>query len=182
MADCPVCPSAKLVATQVSENLSGLGCTHCEGLLLGLVNYRIWRESHALKVGSQNKVQAKSTSANTRIACRCPKCGSIMTKYYFSEEMNAQLDFCYHCEEIWFDQGEWALLEDLSLADELTQIFTHPWQHSLLERKISNMQSERWRKTFGNDFEKIEKTTKWIQTHPHKSQILAYIVNAIRQD
>ena len=181
MANCPICPQASLVHTQITTGLAGLGCTDCEGMLVGLVNYRAWRESRDLTLITPTTTGGAPEHQNTRAACLCPKCGAVMTKYHFSVDSDAQLDFCYHCEEIWFDEGEWALLAELSLEDELTQIFTHPWQHALLEKKISRSETIRWQETLGEDYQKIEETTKWLKTHPKKNQLVAYLFDSLRR-
>ena len=182
MANCPKCPNTKLVASKVTGDLSGLACTACEGLLLSLVNYRVWREARAFNVVPVPDKAIVPAPENTRAACLCPKCGGVMSKYHFSVDADSQLDFCYHCEEIWFDDGEWALLSELSLEDELTQIFTHPWQRSLLESKIAQTETARWQRTFGEDYQKITEMLSWLQAHPKKSQIVAYIFDAIRHN
>ena len=182
MANCPICKSQPLTPTKVRGALVGSGCTNCGGVLLGLVNYRAWRETQDFSIPLDPPGVSKSSvaAANTEHACQCPKCDGVMSKYRFSIDSSAQLDFCFHCEEIWFDQGEWALLDDLSLTDELTQIFTHPWQHALVQEKISRSSQDRWQQRFGDDYQRISDTRDWIIQHPKKSLIIAYINNIAR--
>ena len=182
MANCPICKNQILTPTKISGDLAGVGCTECGGLLLGLVNYRVWRENQDFSASPDmtKKPAIDPEIVNTEHACQCPKCQGVMSKYRFSVDTDSQLDFCFHCEEIWFDQGEWALLEELSLTAELTQIFTRPWQHTLVREKISRSSQQRWKQRFGDDYARVSEICAWILDHPSKSQIMAYLTNAIR--
>lgn len=98
-----------------------------------------------------------------------------MSKYRFSPHSDNQLDFCAHCQEVWFDDGEWAVIEDLALSVELTQIFTRPWQYSLRQQKIESETAARWEARLGTDFETLQKTKQWLDSHPNKNLILNYL-------
>jgi len=131
MASCPKCQKEPLIATTVTSGLHALGCPNFDGILLSLVSYRAWREAQSIESAPEINEQNTSPASNDKTACLCPKCRALMSKYRFTNASDNQLDFCAHCQEVWFEQGEWALVNNLSLAKEITQIFTRPWQYSL---------------------------------------------------
>jgi len=175
MASCPKCLEEPLIATTVTSGLHALGCPTCDGILLSLVTYRAWRETQSIKPVPEINEQPLSPASNDKKACLCPKCRGLMSKYRFTSASDNQLDFCAHCQEVWFEQGEWALVNNLSLSKEITQIFTRPWQYSLRADDIDETTEARWRERFEDDFEKILTTKQWIDSHQKRTQLLAYL-------
>jgi Zn-finger nucleic acid-binding protein len=51
--------------------------------------------------------------SNTKTSLRCPTCEKPMTKDRFHQMIPVQIDRCRHCDSIWLDTGEYALIRRL---------------------------------------------------------------------
>ena len=103
-----------------------------------------------------------------------------MTKYRLSANVPNRIDYCGNCEEIWLDRYEWDLVEQLLGSGELAKIITQPWQHRVLDQSIDVMETNRLRKDFGNDYDKVCEFEKLIRDHPARLEILAFLSRSSR--
>ncbi len=176
MATCPRCPDTGLQHTLVSDSLPAHACPSCDGLLVGLVAYRRWRETH----GTASTPAAGSTGTlaadDARDALSCSKCRRIMTKYRISPDAPNRIDFCAGCEDIWLDDGEWEMVELLAGSDHLANIVTQPWQYRLRGEALEKMERKRLAARLGDDFDKVRELANWLHDHEARDEIFAYLL------
>lgn len=170
---CPSCPHQRLQPVQLDYDLPALACGDCGGALLSLVSWRNWREHATLEPPAADAGGAKVSDSAS--ALRCPKCERFMTKFRFAADARNQIDFCTHCDEVWLDHGEWELLERFALTDQLSMVFSQPWQNRVRSDEARLRQEERWRAQFGADFARVRDMRAWIAAHPKAREILAYL-------
>jgi Zn-finger nucleic acid-binding protein len=182
MAQCPQCADSPLVHTMLAENLAAYSCGKCLGSLVSLVSYRAWRESAAGRhfLSDFTPAPPDTDAADSIAAKNCPKCRSLMSKYRFSAGKSNRLDYCAHCEEIWLDDGEWQLVENLVASGEFAKVFTQAWQYALRGEITGAMHEQRLREFLGGDYERVAQFAAWLRSHPDREEILARLAQIAR--
>ena len=175
MATCPKCPNSGLEHTLLVENLPAYGCPSCDGLLLSLVIYRHWRETEAVHTITTDAEVAPAIVADTNETISCPKCRALMTKYRISAAIPNRLDYCAHCEDMWFDAGEWECVEAIAKSGHLAEIFGQPWQRKIRRKVTEEMEAQRLKELLGSEYSRFAEFYAWFQSHPQRSRLLALL-------
>jgi len=175
MSLCPQCDHSVLVHTLLTEDLAGYSCGKCLGTLVSLVSYRAWRERQSSRpsLDATPAVVPDIEPEDSRLAKKCPKCRSLMSKYRINSEQANRLDYCPHCEDIWLDDGEWQLVEGLAASGDLTRVFTQAWQYAVRSGVTSAMEEQRLRELLGSDYERVVAFAEWLRTQACRQEILA---------
>lgn len=171
---CPSCTTQELKPTKLDAGLAGYGCARCRGVLIELLSYRMWAESHA---ANRRDVRAAAPSAeDSKRAFACPKCSKLMTKYRIADEVANKLDLCTHCGEVWLDGGEWDLLLQLDLAASLPQILSDPWQNAIRKKHVTQSVEQKFQALFGpQDYQKLKEFRDWMLAHENAPDIQDYL-------
>ena len=172
---CPSCQSSSLKPIKLESNLPAWKCLNCSGVLIDLLSYRAWNEKSGMSSGEQTSVAEVTDSKHALV---CPKCSRVMLKFKISGQHANAIDVCTHCDEAWLDEGEWQLLEALSLQEKLTAIFTEPWQRRIRMEKAEEAQRQRNREILGDeDLAEVERIAAWIDQHPRKPDLIRILFN-----
>ncbi|HEV2663566.1 MAG TPA: zf-TFIIB domain-containing protein, partial [Blastocatellia bacterium] len=111
------------------------------------------------------------------IAKLCPECNKILIKYSVGHGASFSLDQCGNCGGVWFDKDEWEALKARDLHEDVYVIFTAPWQDQVRSQESRRAEEELYRKKFGDEvFNEIQRMKAWIDAHPRKHEILAYLM------
>ena len=174
---CPVCRSNELTPARLRDDLPAQGCTGCGGILLSLVTYVDWRDRHPevhLAPGSTPNIPAAEVP-DSRHALLCPKCRGLMTKYRLSADARNVLDLCAHCDEVWFDKGEWTQLEHLARTGQLSRVFSDRWQQQVRKSEAAQRAEQRYEEQLGSDYAEMRELRDRLRKHPAAKSILAYL-------
>ncbi|MBT8142055.1 MAG: zf-TFIIB domain-containing protein [Gammaproteobacteria bacterium] len=172
---CPACIQQKMVPVRLEYGLPAMSCVDCRGVLVSILSYRDWldRQPEFTKTDTQHELQEVK---NTKQVITCPKCYKLMTKYRFSSKVDNQIDLCKDCGDVWFDNGEWKMLEDLGIKDHFTVIFNTPWQVRIREQEFQQDYLVKLEDQLGEqDFKTITKLKAWIDKHNKKHDIIHYL-------
>ena len=174
---CPSCTTADLHPQRLESGLSGYSCGGCSGVLLSVGPYVDWV---AAQPSSPDEFEAFTAAArDSKRALLCPKCSRIMVKFRVSSDSDHGLDFCFGCEEVWLDGGEWDYLKGKGLHTKITTISTAVWQRRLREEWTSAARLERFKQTIGSEaFPEVERFRVWLERQPERSEILRYLTQA----
>jgi Zn-finger nucleic acid-binding protein len=166
----------------LAENLAAYSCGKCLGSLMSLVSYRAWRESAAGRDALHDfRPSAPDVDAADSIAAKnCPKCRSLMSKYRFSAGKSNRLDYCAHCEEIWLDDGEWQLIENLVATGEFAKVFTQAWQFALRGAISEATHEQRLRASLGADYGRVAQFAEWLRSQSTRQEILERLAQLSR--
>lgn len=177
--NCPSCKGLALKPTHLEVDLPAYGCGNCGGAAVSLLDYRHWIENHPLEaeIASRDRVEVQPDDTTTVLLC--PKCSSLMTKYRISAVSNNRVDLCVSCNEVWLDHGEWELIKFLEVADRLPEVFREGWQRRVVAERARRQREDRFRELFGPEYDEVERIKAWIDDHPHRLELLAYL-NSIR--
>jgi Zn-finger nucleic acid-binding protein len=175
MPRCPTCLDPGLQHILVADSLPAHLCPNCNGLLIGLVAYRRWREIEPISSVADAEHRNSIITEDTKNAKACTKCKSVMTKYRISSDAPNRIDFCVNCEDIWLDDGEWELIDSLIGSKHLATITTQPWQRRIRKETVKRMEHERLESVFGDEYVKVSEFAEWLEGHESRDEILAYL-------
>lgn len=175
MARCPQCANTGLRHAQLADRLAGHACEQCGGILLSLVAYRSWRDANISKSDDIQFVDETVTVDDSDIAKECSKCSGLMTKYRISAAVANRLDYCARCEDIWLDDGEWALVENLATSGHLAKVFSQPWQTRIRSEIAKDREDERLMELLGDEWDFFASFRNWLNRNPAKDRLIAYL-------
>lgn len=172
---CPSCRTGTLHAGRLENNLAALQCDACTGSLLDLVAYRDWLKSQSLLIDNtaeNNEFEA----GDSKRALGCPSCQRIMLKYKVKADATHNLDFCFSCEQVWLDAGEWDYLKTLGLHSKIRTISTDPWQRQIRDEASAQLRLAGFKQAIGAEaFPTVEEFRLWLSQHPKRAEILRYL-------
>ncbi|MBI5882296.1 MAG: zf-TFIIB domain-containing protein [Elusimicrobia bacterium] len=177
---CPVCKKDEFSSEEMGDGLAALRCDECQGHWLPSFVYWKWlsRRGHNAPeiLGGADNPQPKSPPKGGRL---CPDCGRILIKYRVKKGVPFTVDRCGNCAGLWLDQGEWAYLKKRNLHDDLDYIFTAVWQTRIRKEDSADAAAESLAKALGPaDFKVAKKIRVWLDQHPLRSRILAYLTGS----
>jgi Zn-finger nucleic acid-binding protein len=179
---CPVCKTEELDFSSLENNLIARHCDKCGGNWIPSFEYWKWREQHKNEVmatSAEQHIPPNPAPSSALIAKLCPECNKILIKYRVSHWTHFSIDKCGNCGGIWFDKDEWEALRARELHDDVHLIFSAPWQEQVRSQESRHAQEELYRSKLGDQsFNEIQRMKAWIDGHPHRQEILTYLMSA----
>lgn len=172
---CASCDNSELALASLEPDLPCLTCERCSGSLLSLSTYVDWAVRQPPRT-PRTGAAPEPAAADSKQALRCPNCTRIMVKYKVTADHAHGLDYCFGCEEVWLDGGEWAWLKARGLDTQVTAISTEAWQRRLREEASARIRDEKFRHALGDSvFAEAERIRKWLHEQPQHAEILRYL-------
>jgi len=126
---CPGCPGIELAVFELQANVAAQKCSACGGFWLSSLQFANWIDSvQTSKPASTTGTPTSAPTNDPKAAKICPECGHVMTRYKVGHAMSFSLDRCGHCGGTWFDGGEWEVLKNSPLRDQVHLVFSPSWQ------------------------------------------------------
>ena len=173
---CCKCLTGTLLPTRVDGGPACHLCNNCQGILLSVGPYLDWVKSIKGQTTTLPSDGFSPEPEDTKGAVSCPKCSRIMLRYNALADKAHGLDYCFHCEEVWLDAGEWQYLVNHGLHTRITAISTDPYQRRLREQAQRDAARERFRTSIGDaSFDTVDQFRAWLVEHPNKAQILRFL-------
>lgn len=180
---CPICKNQILRIQEMEPNLKTHECPNCKGQWIGSFYYWKWKESTGRTLqetsapASEAPQQEPPLSVNDNSAAKlCPECGHFLRRYPVAADMGFSLDRCGNCGGTWFDNNEWLALKVRGLHDDVHLIFSNMWQNRIRDLQQQKAAETIYTKLFGpEDFGKIRQIKDWINQHPHRSELKAFL-------
>jgi len=169
-----------MVLSSIENNLTSHDCGKCGGNWIPSFEYWKWREQHKESLPEKSAGQAipPNPSTGALVAKLCPECNRILIRYKVGHGVNFSLDQCGNCGGVWFDKDEWEALKGRQLHDDVYSVFTAPWQAQVRSQESRRAEEEIYRGKFGEEgFDEIRRMKEWIEEHPRKQEILAYLMS-----
>src|SRR5262249_57375062 len=116
--NCPVCTLIALARTDLDENLPAYSCSGCSGAWLSSREYWRWLDAHGPALPQIPREGPPITPADSSQVKICPDCRRLMLRDKVGHSTRIALDQCAACNRIWFDPGEWGLLQRRNLHAE----------------------------------------------------------------
>ncbi len=173
---CPVCKTNTLGSMILNDNLPAQSCSQCGGIWVSSTAYFTWQRAKGMDVPEKPGGNPFDPTWETKELKLCPDCGHIMARYKIFPNVDYYLDHCNNCNGIWFDKNEWEALAARNLHDNLHEFFTHPWQEKIRQHEAAHLMEELYLSKFGPaDYEYIQKVRAWLQDHPRRGMLLAFL-------
>ena len=175
---CPSCKTGTLKQAYLEELLPCNICDNCDGHWIQLEDYFRWKELKTANKNDATEINVDIVAlSDTKKALVCPVTGKLMLKYRISKESDHRLDLSPYANAVWLDKGEWLLLKQQGLANQINRIFTDPWQKKIREAVSKETLEQLYREKLGEqDYEKVKEINSWLSDHPHADFIKAYIM------
>lgn len=175
--NCPNCKTAELKPTTLETALPGYVCGQCQGNWIASGDYGRWRERRVPRPSEQRHEELEIAVMDTERIKFCPECRRMMLRYLVGRGTGIGLDQCTGCNGMWFDGGEWELLRQRNLHDEVHSVFTAAWQDAVRREELRSRLDAIHRERFGSDYEEIKRLRAWIETHPERVRIIAFLTD-----
>ncbi|MDF3129351.1 zf-TFIIB domain-containing protein [Kiritimatiellaeota bacterium B1221] len=173
---CPTCSSKRTASVSLTDGLTAQKCENCDGQWIPHKNYEAWQKSLTEIQAEKPFTEVQFEVEDQTGARLCPDCGKILLKYKVGHGLNFFVDYCSACGGIWLDKNEWQALEAQNLHDELHRIFSTAWQKQIREENLAQTMESVFKKRFGEEsYSKIKDIREWINEHPQKDQLLAFL-------
>jgi len=172
---CSSCGTGRLESSYFEGLFACHSCTDCGGDLILLGDFLRWQE---LNPESKFEVEAEVgvVAEETKRAMICPLTGTLMTKYRISADTEHRLDLSPTINAVWLDKGEWQLLKEKGLANNLNQIFTNHWQRDIHAVETSEMLDELNARKFGEHYEQVKAFKSVFKGMKNRQEVIAYLL------
>ncbi len=177
--NCPVCKTEALSYAELEADLSARHCAKCEGNWISSFEYWKWREKLVDELPDREAPpEAPNPSTGLLAAKICPECRGLLVRFKVGHGVAFSLDRCGNCGGVWFDKDEWEALRSRNLHDDVYTVFTAPWQDRVRKEESVRQQEQIYTRKFGEEgFEEVKRMKEWIDDHPLRQEILAYLIN-----
>lgn len=176
--NCPVCkPTRALVVAPLEDGkLTARRCPTCNGHWIRSADFWRWRAIAGENLPETPAPAGTLTPPEAAGLRLCPDCNHVLGRYRVGHGVGFTVDRCRHCEGAWLDGGEWEALRVRNLHDDLPQIFDDEWQRAV-KREVQELTTEEsFRRRLGDDtYRRAQETRAWLDAHPRRSELFAYL-------
>ena len=172
---CPVCRDSELRSRKLVDELIGHRCDRCGGTFLRSTDYHEWLRRRAANEPERPATAGFPVPADTAQVKVCPSCGHLMGRHRVGHDVTFALDHCGACQGTWLDRSEWEILVERGLHDDLNLMFSPTWEREVRSRAKREHAQAALRKQFGDDLGELLRIREWIEHHPKRSAILAFL-------
>jgi Zn-finger nucleic acid-binding protein len=173
--NCPSCANQPLIPKTLAEGLTALVCPQCKGKLILGEAYTMWRVAQESDLPETRVEGLDLRVSDTDKAKLCPACEHLMLPYIAGHATQVSLNRCVTCGAFWLDANEWEVLHSHNLHDNLHQIASDTWQATIRNEEAVAQHTALLQMRFGDDYEEVKRIKTWLDTHPQRSMILAYL-------
>jgi Zn-finger nucleic acid-binding protein len=175
---CPVCKTTELTQINLEDKLPANGCGQCGGKWLSSFRYYEWLQFHGSTLPEKPYEGPPLAIAERQDAKLCPECRRILVRYAVGHGTNLTLDHCGSCNGVWLDTNEWEALKGRNLHDEIHLIFTRDWQTQVRKEERKKHLDAIYARHFGTDYEEIKRVRQWLDQHPERGRIVAFLTDS----
>lgn len=177
---CPTCSTHRTLRTRsLPEGLRVRECPECAGHWIRSDDYWRWRSRSSTPSGDEHELEAPSLGADEAEDPKlrfCPEDGYVLARFRVGPPHGFLIDQCRNCSGIWLDPGEWEELCRGGLADRLHLVLSEEWQDEIRAARREAAEEERWRRRLGEaDHARITEIKAWLDAHPRRSELYAFL-------
>ena len=164
---------------ELDEQLPALMCSRCGGQWIEGERYWLWHERHSPSRSSgpaQSDAVAIHDSGPAKL---CPECGRFLTHVKVGHGVGFCIDRCGGCSGLWLDAHEWEALKEHHLHDRLHHVFSAAWQAEIAREERQRQHEQVLLEKLGqDDLEEIKRIRGWLEKHPKRRELYAFLLNA----
>ena len=177
--NCPNCKTNGLRPGTLAGTLSALTCSKCSGHWIRGEHYFAWLEKQPKSPGNEREtVSTSAESSDSTRAKLCADCGRFLRRSRVGRGVRFSIDRCGACGGIWLDANEWETFHACGLHDEIHFVFSYAWQAQTQREEQNRQRDARLNNVLGEgDFAEIQRIKAWIEQHPRRSELHAFLMN-----
>jgi len=183
---CPVCKEATWLEPAPLEEgkLAAWRCSTCNGHWIRNADFWRWRAQVGHNTPETPVSEPPARTAPEAAGLRlCPDCHHVLGRYKVGHGIGFTVDRCRNCDGAWLDGGEWEALRVRSLHDDLPRIFDDEWQRAVKREVQEQTTEENFRRRLGDaDYQRAQELRTWLDAHPKRSELFAYLQLKHRRD
>jgi Zn-finger nucleic acid-binding protein len=182
---CPVCnPSQSLEQASLEDGgLAARRCASCGGHWIRSSDFWKWRAQQRENLPETPAPDTSSSQPDAGGLRVCPDCDYVLARYKVGHGIGFAVDRCRHCEGAWLDGGEWEALRARNLHDDLPLIFDDAWQRAIKREMQVRATEDSFRRRLGEaDYRRAQELRAWLDPHPKRSELFAYLQLEHRRD
>lgn len=175
---CPSCAARPTLLLDASPSEPRLHyCPKCTGRWIRAADYWSWQARAGLSRPDRNAAPTPVSGDVERTPLRfCPDDGYLLARFVVGGPHAFSIDQCRSCAGAWFDAGEWEALRDGGLATQLHLVLSDEWQDELRKAQRESNEREQWLRQLGaGDLKRIAEVKEWLDNHPKRSELYAYL-------
>ena len=176
--NCPVCKSHELKSVELDSKLSAFACDTCGGNWINSSRYWDWLKEHGPNLPEKSVEGETINVSDHQQAKLCPECRRIMLRYKIGHGLGFSVDQCAGCNGVWLDSKEWDALKSRNLHDDINLIFTEPWQSAARKEEAHQHLDAIYAKQFKQDYDELKRIKRWLDNHPERERIIAFLNDA----
>ena len=183
--ECPVCkPTRSLVlAPREDGQLAARRCPSCNGHWIRSSDFWRWRALQGENVPATPAPDISDAPSEPLGLKLCPDCGYVLGRYRVGHGVPFTVDRCRNCEGAWLDGGEWDTLRARNLHDDLPLMFDDAWQRTVRREEQLRATEDSFRRRLGDDdYARAREVRSWLDVHPKRSEVFAYLQLRERRD
>ncbi|GAA5169569.1 zf-TFIIB domain-containing protein [Viridibacterium curvum] len=164
---------AELSRAELAPGLPVQQCEACGGVLLGMPDYRLWRErAVSTDVAGQDAFEVSDSAA----ARACPGCTRLMQRYRVGVTPDFRVDHCPSCQLVWLDKGEWQGLAQAGLATRLSEVVSVAWQRRVQSDELRARREAGLRSKHGDAcIDELKRVREWLDAQPKREELIALL-------
>jgi Zn-finger nucleic acid-binding protein len=167
--------SNRLEPIELEPGLRASGCGHCGGSLLGLADYKAWRDAVGGVVAASDLAVFEDVE-DASGARACPGCARLMNRLRAGTRPDFRLDRCASCQSVWFDRGEWRALAAAGHASRLDAILSDAGQRQLQAEALRARREAALREKHGAEcIDELSHIRRWLDAQPQRDELLALL-------
>jgi Zn-finger nucleic acid-binding protein len=175
---CPICkpPQSLDLAPLEEGKLPARRCSTCHGHWIRSTDFWRWCAQRGENIPESPASEVPITAPEVGGFRLCPDCDYVMARYHVGHGLGFTVDRCRNCEGAWLDGGEWDALRVRNLHDDLPRIFDDAWQRAVRRDVHDQTIEESFRRRLGDDdYRRAQELRAWLDPHPKRSELFAYL-------
>jgi len=176
--NCPVCKTFALEPEALEENLTASTCPNCCGHWISGKEYWRWMDVHGDNIPERIPSAGEPEVRDAPGPKICPEDGHILRSYRPGHDLAIALAHCESCYGVWFDKNEWEVLKGRNLQDDVHYFFSEAYQKGIFKEEQAAVRRKSLPERFGEqDYCEILRIKRWIEGHPKRRELLAFLLN-----
>lgn len=173
---CSCAAHTPLQPVALAERLLAAECADCGGMLLSMDDWRAWKAGDASRTPPPVIDDEVIEVFDATAVHHCPECDRLMERMRVSAGPDFRIDRCVHCQNLWFDAGEWSALVSRGLAGRLDELLSDGWQRKLQTEKMRSARLQTLRQRYGDAcIDELERIRVWLDAQPHRDELLSLL-------
>jgi Zn-finger nucleic acid-binding protein len=178
---CPACKVPSLEQHSIEVDLPALACQRCGGIWISGAAYWKWIKDGSPALPTDAAIERSAPEVSDDGPAKlCPLCGRLLIRFKVGHGTGFHVERCGECAGMWFDAREWEILRGLNLHRRLHLLCSDDGQAAIAREQRQAAYEEFLLEKLGvADLGEIKRVKAWIDQHPRRSELYAYLMKQV---